>query len=270
MPAMPSQRPGCPKAPSARPLPNPAAVRLCLVPDVAPPYDTVGTAPWPAQAAGPEGRGLRPPGQPPGQPVTRGPRASGQPLDRGQAPGQPGLIQHGRRVASRGTPGQRSEKTPGGQAPGGQAPEDQGPGEKTSGEPARRPALPAPGFAGSGRPGTGRPDQPGTGWPSRFAQVLAETLAGSRPPRQITPWTTQRARDHIQRLGPQLMSAQRPMVRRVVTSRPADDVMEMAVIVGFGARVRALAVRLERAGPPPTAGRPAETVRWLCTAVEAA
>src|SRR6202035_1478255 len=62
------------------------------------------------------------------------------------------------------------------------------------------------------RPGAGQTvpgdDQPGadlaatagsepTGdqvWPSRFAQVLVETLAGSRPPRQMVPWTTQRAR----------------------------------------------------------------------------
>ena len=51
------------------------------------------------------------------------------------------------------------------------------------------------------------------------------------------------------------------------------DVLEMTVIVGFGPRIRALAVRLERSVPdntaPPgtAAGRPA---RWLCTAVEAA
>src|SRR5262249_57266154 len=87
-------------------------------------------------------------------------------------------------------------------------------------------------------------------------QVLAETLAGSRPPRQIVPWTTQQAREHIQRLGPRMASAHQPRVRRVVTHRPASDVMEMAVVVAFGPRVRALAVRLERsaAGPPPRFG----------------
>jgi hypothetical protein len=100
--------------------------------------------------------------------------------------------------------------------------------------------------------------------------VLAETLAGSRPQRQIQPWTTQQAREHIQRLGPRMASVQRPRVRRVVTYRPASDVMEMAVVVGFGSRVRALAVRLERsaATPPASLGEPAG--RWVCTAVEAA
>jgi hypothetical protein len=97
------------------------------------------------------------------------------------------------------------------------------------------------------------------GWQSRFAQVLAETLAGSRPPRQIVPWTTQQAREHIRRLGPRMASVQRPRVRRVVTFRPASDVMEMAVVVGFGPRVRALAVRLERsaASAPAGLGEPA-------------
>ena len=111
---------------------------------------------------------------------------------------------------------------------------------------------------------------PAPGWHSRFAQVLAETLAGSRPPRQIEPWTTQQAREHIQRLSPRMASAQRPRVRRVITYRPASDVMEMAVVVGFGSRVRALAVRLERSAvsPPANLGEPAG--RWVCTAVEAA
>src|SRR6516164_8441190 len=40
MPVLPPERPGCPNAPGGhRPLPDPAAVRLCLVPDSAPPYD---------------------------------------------------------------------------------------------------------------------------------------------------------------------------------------------------------------------------------------
>jgi hypothetical protein len=113
-------------------------------------------------------------------------------------------------------------------------------------------------------------------WPSRFAQVLVETLAGSRPPRQMVPWTTQRARSNIQRLGPTLSAGQpavrqRPLVRRVVTSRPTCDVVEMTVICGFGPRIRALAVRLELTAPrAPVPGRPAQAARWLCTAVEAA
>ena len=114
------------------------------------------------------------------------------------------------------------------------------------------------------------------GWQNRFAQVLAETLAGARPPRQIVPWTTEETLRRIERLGPRLASEQRPRVRRVLTSLPAPDVMEMAVVVGFGPRVKALAVRLEQTGPRP-AILPAEgaagwrpPARWVCTAVEAA
>ena len=108
-------------------------------------------------------------------------------------------------------------------------------------------------------------------WPSQFAQVLAEALAGARPASQMTPWTTERARAHIRRLGPLLAAGQRPRVQRVLTSRPVDDVVEIAVIVGFGPRTRALAARLERASPQAaTPGRPGRQARWLCTAVESA
>jgi Family of unknown function (DUF6459) len=118
----------------------------------------------------------------------------------------------------------------------------------------------------AGRDGEG----PGR-WPNQFAQVLAETLAGSRPASQMTPWTTERARAHIRRLGPLLAAGQRPRVHRVLASRPVDDVVEIAVIVGFGPRTRALAARLERASPQAaTPGRPGRQARWLCTAVESA
>jgi len=101
--------------------------------------------------------------------------------------------------------------------------------------------------------------------------VLAETLAGSRSPAQLAPWTTERARSHIRRLGPLLTAGQRPLVHRVVTSLPAADVIEMSVVVGFGPRVRALAIRLERtAARRLEPGGPGRQPRWLCTAVEAA
>ena len=222
MPVLPPERPGCPNAPGGhRPLPDPAAIRLCLVPDSAPPYDDEVP--------------------------------SGEP-DRGR--------------------------------------------QTTSGPATDRPVKGGPVKGGPVRGGSATAAAPA--WPSRFAQVLAETLAGSRPPRQIEPWTTQQAREHIYRLGPRMASAQRPRIRRVVTYRPASDVMEMAVVVGFGPRVRALAVRLERsascppaavggsAGPgaPVSRGRPTVSDgvagqgepaghgepagRWVCTAVEAA
>ena len=183
---------GCPHAPARprppagpRPLPDPAAVRLCLIPDSAPPYDTEVAPPGGAGAAHSAG------------------------------PDVPG--------------------------------------------PPKPPAAPGP------------PRPPGStpGWPGQFAQVLAEALAGSRPPRQLVPWTTERARDRIRRLGPLLSAGQQPRVRRVVTFHPTADAMVMAGVVGFGTRVHALAVRLER-GSGQAAGRAAPPGRWLCVDVEAA
>jgi Family of unknown function (DUF6459) len=131
-------------------------------------------------------------------------------------------------------------------------------------EPQERPVPPGPGP----RPGG---QVTAACWPSQFAQVLAETLAGSRSQGQIAPWTTDRARRRIRQLGPMLAAGAAPRVRRVVTSRPAAGVVEMTVIVGCGPKVRALAVRLERDGQPGRRPGPdAGAARWICTAVEAA
>jgi hypothetical protein len=138
-------------------------------------------------------------------------------------------------------------------------------GSGTGAADGSRPAEPALDRAAESGPAprtAGAPD-----WPSKFAQVLAETLAGARPPAQLTPWTTERARSQIRRLGPLLTARQRPVVQRILTSRPSAGVVEMSVVVGVGPRVRGFAVRLERAQP---ATPPDERDRWLCTAVEAA
>jgi Family of unknown function (DUF6459) len=149
----------------------------------------------------------------------------------------------------------------------------------------RRVAVPdsLPPYDGERRPTTGRsdqaehkPDEPGPagpalvpravpgrgGWPSQFAQVLAETLAGSRPAQQLAPWTTEQTRQRIRELGPMMATGQRPRVRRVMTSVPAANVLEVTAVVGFGARVRVLAVRLERTDDC--------TPGWQCTALESA
>ena len=56
-----------------------------------------------------------------------------------------------------------------------------------------------------------------------------------------------------------------------MTFHPSADAMEMAVVVGFGKRIHALAVRLERAGyGRPVSGRADQSGKWLCTTVEAA
>lgn len=111
-----------------------------------------------------------------------------------------------------------------------------------------------------------RPEPP-PGWPSQFAQVVAETLAGSRPARQLMPWTTERARRRIRQLGPMLATDQRPKVRRVMTSAPAAGVLEVTAVVGFGPRLRVLALRLEL--EQPRAYRQGGS-RWCCTAIESA
>lgn len=142
------------------------------------------------------------------------------------------------------------------------------------------PATPEPGPGPDGpAPGRGRPPGPAAVspgdaaavWTSRFAQVLAETLAGSRSQGQIAPWTSVQARRRIRQLGPMLTAGSSPRIHRIVTTRPAADVVEMTVVVGFGERVRALAVRLERDRQRHGSPDPGGTgQRWVCTAIEAA
>ena len=148
------------------------------------------------------------------------------------------------------------------------------PGRLTLTTAAQRAPAPADEPAPAEKPGPSSATEgqaAAAGWPSQFAQVLAETLAGARPPGQITPWTTDQARKRIRQLGATLAAGVQPRVRRIVTSRPSAGVVEMSVIVGFGPRVRALAVRLERdTRYTASAGRPATPPRWVCTAIEAA
>jgi Family of unknown function (DUF6459) len=163
-------------------------------------------------------------------------------------------------------------------APGGSGTADNGPG------PARGPAglppeaacpqpegacFPPPGVCPPPGGCPGPADGRDTGeWASRFAQALAEALAGSRPTRQIAPWTTEQARRRIRQLGPALQAGPQPVVRRVLTSVPRRDVVEMTVIIGIGPRTRAIAVRLERARLNPA--RPDRGRPWICTVIEAA
>jgi hypothetical protein len=274
----PWQVPPCPCHPPAtgRPLPDLTALRLAAVPDSSPPYDDqlrTGPLPWPGEysplSAAPHAEapphangslhaqasphaGTPPPaGEAPGGAAPPGPDGkrgvNQQPRDDRQPRGSAEKAQRG--------DGERSPSRHGDPAPGGRT--RPAPGGRTAG-PAER------------RPGNGGGAEPGE-WPSQFAQVLAETLAGSRPASQIVPWTTERARAHIRRLGPLLAVEQRPRVQRVITSRPAEDVVEVAAIIGFGPRTRALAARLELARPRAAVpGRPAREARWLCTAIESA
>ncbi len=129
-------------------------------------------------------------------------------------------------------------------------------------------------------------------WSRQFALLLAEVLAGARPLRQVLPWTTERARGHLDKLIPLFSGGQRPRLQRVIMSRPTRDAIEMTVVVGVGTRTRAIAVRLERARRPRQSESPAGAApprlpapggqaappgaaartppAWLCTDIEAA
>jgi Family of unknown function (DUF6459) len=110
---------------------------------------------------------------------------------------------------------------------------------------------------------------PVVAWSRQFAQVIAEILAGARSPRQLAPWATERVRDRISLLTQTLTPGQRPRIRRIVTSRPATRVVEMTVVLSFGPRSRALALRLEQLpGRQPAPGLLARPARWLCTEIE--
>jgi hypothetical protein len=188
----------CPKI-TQRPLPDPSAIRLRIVPTTTPPYDDELLPPPPATR-------------------TAGPAATPRPDPGRPAPDRPGPV---------------SQRRPAAQ-------------QKPAGGPA---------FA------------------TQFAQVLVESLAGTRPPRQLATWTTERAKSRIQHIAPLLAAGQPhpPRLRRVVAHHPAPDVIEMTIIITIGPRTRALAIRLEHISPPcPAPGRPHQPARWVCTEVEAA
>jgi len=121
-----------------------------------------------------------------------------------------------------------------------------------------------------GRPEPAAPAEPGPVWPRQFAQVIVEILAGSRPSRQLIPWTTDRVRARVDGLTRLFTSDQRPRLQCVMTSQPAVSVVEMTMVIGFGPRSRALALRFEhRPARPAAPGRPPRPARWLCTEIEA-
>jgi hypothetical protein len=280
----------------ARPLPDPVAIRLCQVPETAPPYDDEApreTGPVQADIPAAAIVTARARDSRPGleawdraADILRSDRGGPGPTGKLETAGRGPAATAARTAGT--TPAPRTGSTAG-RGPAATAARTAGTtpapqtGSTAGREPAATPARtasmgdtagPAQACtAGSGGAARDRPTaSPAPGpWPGRFAQVLAETLAGSRPPAQIAPWTTERARSHIRNLGPLLEAGQRPLVRRIITSLPSADVVEMSVVLGFGPRVRALAVRLERTpGRPAAAGQAARPSRWLCTAVEAA
>jgi hypothetical protein len=219
-----------------QPLPDARTVRSVAVPDAAPPFDDAIPA---ASCTGQPGRG-----------AVVAPAADRTP------------------AAAAGLAGGRSPAADHSPVAGPGLAADHGPAA------AGHAPLTAAGWAAGRGPGLPVAPPAGSPWPSQFAQALAETLAGARPAQQLKPWTSEQARRRISQLGTVLAADLRPRVRRVVLCSPAHDVLEMAVVVGFGQRTRAVAVRLEQAGPEPgsaeiAAGRPPQA-RWRCTAVDVA
>ncbi|MFI9119067.1 Rv3235 family protein [Streptomyces bikiniensis] len=139
----------------------------------------------------------------------------------------------------------------------------------------RRPRTPrprtAPGGPAGTRPrgsaGTG-PRTPGRGAPRAlpphtvFAERLLAVLSGERPVHWMLGHTLGEAYEQLVRLAPEtpLRSlGPRPVLRRCsVQTHPAQDAVEAFATIATGARVRAMAFRLERGADR----------RWRCAAVE--
>ena len=226
-------------SPAAEPSPSAGlqGLRLVKVPDAAPPYDCeIHGVACPAArdvgGAGPRGAGLSAEG------------AGARPAGR-------------RRREPVRVPG-----TAAGAAAREASPVAPGAGGADS---ARAAGSGAGGAAGSGAGSGGAADV----WPRQLAQVIVEILAGSRSPRQLIPLTTDRVRAQIGLLARSLGCDQQPRIRRLVTFRPAAGVLEMTVVVSFGSRSRALAMRFEHRPGPAVPGLPARPARWLCTDLEA-
>lgn len=139
---------------------------------------------------------------------------------------------------------------------------------------AEQQAVRAQGRAGPGSAPGSQPPAGERAWAQQFAVLLAETLAGLRPARQLLPWLSKRGSAQLHRLMPLFSGGHRPRVVRVLTSMPGHEVIEMTMVVHIGPRVRALAVRLERPAAPEavTAARShagTAAARWTCTAIEA-
>ncbi len=89
-------------------------------------------------------------------------------------------------------------------------------------------------------------------WALRFARVALEVVTGLRPPAQLVRWTTPAVLAALTRRHAlaQRGGGRPPMaaVRSMRVCEPAAGVAEVAAVVADGARVRALAVRLEGEG----------------------
>lgn len=110
---------------------------------------------------------------------------------------------------------------------------------------------------------TGRQDLPDPDvWARRLITAILESMDGLRPAGQLGRWVTPDIRDRIARRGIQARQRnQRPggalVVRAVRVCEPVDGVAEVAAVIGYRSRVRALALRMTGVDG-----------RWLITALE--
>ena len=102
---------------------------------------------------------------------------------------------------------------------------------------------------------TPRDDRPEpNAWAARITHALLEVMTGVRPAPQVVRWTTPEVYAVVARRsalaarrvceGRAPRTRQRVQVRRVVLCEPAEGVVEAAVVVQHGTRVRAVALRL--------------------------
>jgi hypothetical protein len=112
----------------------------------------------------------------------------------------------------------------------------------------------------SARRGDAERPEPGA-WVARLVQAVVEVLAGDRPLLQLMRWLDitvyEQLSEHVtKRAGRPSGARPGPVraVRSVHLCEPRAGVVEAAVVVGNGVRVRAVAVRLEGARG-----------RWRCT-----
>ena len=97
-------------------------------------------------------------------------------------------------------------------------------------------------------------------WIARYAQAVAEVLAGSRSPRQLAPYTSDAVYVGVERSA-RIATRQKTrlaaaVVRSVRVCELEDGVAEASVVVRRGQRHRALALRVEGLDG-----------RWCCTAL---
>ena len=100
------------------------------------------------------------------------------------------------------------------------------------------------------------------GWTRRLAQVIAEVLAGDRPPSQLGRFANRDVLAFLERWAGRFggrggRPCTRPVVCSVHVSVPRAAVAEACAVLDTGSRHRALALRLE-----------GDAGRWRCTAIQ--